>query len=114
MKDYLLLMRGGKPLSAKTEEETKAEWAAWGVYMAKLTENGSLTGGFPLVSGGKSVSAEGMTNEPITSSPEGIVGGYLIIKADSLDDAAALVKDCPHLLYKGNIEIREIAPMPEI
>ena len=84
MKDYLLLMRGGKPLSAKTEEETKAEWEAWGVYMGKLSASGSLAGGFPLVGGGKTVSAAGVTNDPVTSSKEGIVGGYLIVKAEAL------------------------------
>ena len=114
MKDYLLLMRGGKPLSAKTEEETKAEWAAWGVYMGKLGVSGSLAGGFPLVGGGKTVSAAGVTNDPVTSSKEGIVGGYLIVKAESLEGAATLAKDCPHLQYEGNIEVREIAPMPEM
>ena len=112
MKEYLLLLRGGRPTNTKTEEEGKAEMAAWGAYMGKLGQNGQLVGGLPVVSGGKVVSGSGISNEPVNSAKEGIVGGYLIIKADSLDQAAELASSCPHIENDGNIEVREIAPMP--
>jgi hypothetical protein len=112
MKEYLLLLRAGRPLSSKTEAENKAELQAWGAYMGALAQGGNMVGGLPLVSGGKTVSADGVTAEAVTSAKEGIVGGYLIIKADSLEKAAELAKDCPHIANEGNIEVREIAPMP--
>jgi hypothetical protein len=112
MKEYLLLLRGGKPASAKTESENKTEMQAWGAYMGKLGEKGQLAGGLPLVAGGMVVSAEGSLSEPVKSLKEGIIGGYLILKADSLQKAAELAKACPHIANDGNIEIREIAPMP--
>jgi hypothetical protein len=112
MKEYLLLLRAGKPMADKTEEENKAEMQAWGVYMGGLAQNGTLVGGLPVVGGGKTVSASGIVNEAVTSAKEGIVGGYLVIKADSFDQAAKIAKDCPHIANEGNIEVREIAPMP--
>lgn len=112
MKEYLLLLRGGKPMASKTEAENKAEMQAWGAYMGKLGKNGSLVGGLPLVGGGKTVSAKSVSNDAVTSAKEGIVGGYLIVKADSIDAAAKIAKDCPHIANDGNIEVREIAPMP--
>lgn len=112
MKEYLLLLRGGKPMNSKTEEENKAEVAAWGVYMGMLGQNGHMVGGLPLVSGGNVVSASGTTLEPVKSANEGIVGGYLIIKAENSEKALELAKDCPHIANEGNIEVREIAPMP--
>ena len=112
MKEYLLLLRGGKPMTSKTEEENKAEMQAWGAYMGGLTQKGSFVGGLPLVGGGKTVSASGTTAEAVTSAKEGIVGGYLIVKADNLDAAAEIAKGCPHIANEGNIEVREIAPMP--
>ncbi|HXB45725.1 MAG TPA: YciI family protein [Puia sp.] len=112
MKEYLLLLRGGKPMSAKTDAENKAEMQAWGAYMGSLTAAGSFVGGLPLVSGGKVVSLSGTSAEPVTSSKEGIVGGYLILKADSLEKAVELAKQCPHIANEGNVEVREIAPMP--
>ncbi len=112
MKEYLLLLRGGVPMASKTEAQNKAEMQAWGVYMGDLGQKGQLVGGLPLVGGGKTVSANGTTGDAVTSATEGIVGGYLIIKADSLDAAAAIAKNCPHIANQGNIEVREIAPMP--
>jgi hypothetical protein len=112
MKEYLLLLRAGRPMSTKTEEENKAEMAAWGAYMGGLGAKGQLSGGLPLVSGGAVVSADGTTSEPVTSAAEGIVGGYLIVKAGSLEEAAEIAKECPHIANEGNIEVREIAPMP--
>ena len=112
MKEYLLLLRGGRPMTSKTEAENKAELQAWGAYMGGLMQSGSLTGGLPLVSGGKVVSVSGTTGQEVTSAKEGIVGGYLIVKADSLEKAAEIAKGCPHIANDGNIEVREIAPMP--
>jgi hypothetical protein len=112
MKEYLLLLRGGIPMTSKTEAENKAEMQAWGAYMGRLGEKGQLVGGLPLVSGGTVVSAQGSIAEPVKSAKEGIVGGYLILKADSLQKAAELAKGCPHIANEGNIEVREIAPMP--
>jgi hypothetical protein len=112
MKEYLLLLRGGIPMANKTEAENKAETKAWGEYMGVLGKKGQLSGGLPLVGGGKTVSAKKTTNEAVTSAKEGIVGGYLIVKAGSLDEAVKIAKDCPHISNEGNIEVREIAPMP--
>jgi hypothetical protein len=112
MKEYLLLMRAGKPMTEKTDAENKAEAQAWGVFMENLGKKGQFSGGFPLVSGGKTVSAKGISAEAVTSAKEGIVGGYLIIKANSIDEAAEIAKACPHITNEGNIEVRELAPMP--
>ncbi|MCF6401342.1 YciI family protein [Chitinophaga filiformis] len=112
MKDYLLLLRGGIPMTSKTEAQNKAEMQEWGAYMGGLGQTGKLVGGLPLVGGGRTVSANGTTAEAVTSAKEGIVGGYLIVKAGSFDEAVEIAKKCPHIANEGNIEVREIAPMP--
>ncbi|MBA3662559.1 MAG: hypothetical protein H0W64_12630 [Gammaproteobacteria bacterium] len=108
MKEYLLLLRGGKPQSEKTETENNAELQAWGAYMGGLSQKGQLSSGLPLVTGGKTVSATAANDE--TSKKE--ISGYLIVKAETLDEAAEIAKGCPHIANEGNIEVREIAPMP--
>jgi hypothetical protein len=112
MKEYLLLLRGGKPAAGKTEAENKAEMQAWGAYMSSLGEKGQFVGGLPLVSGGMVVTPDGLRAEPVIAGKEDIVGGYLIIKAENQQKAVELAKACPHILNEGNIEVREIAPMP--
>ena len=42
------------------------------------------------------------------------MGGYVIVKADSLEQAGDIAKACPHIANEGNIEVREIAAMPAI
>jgi hypothetical protein len=112
MKEYLLLLRGGKPMTSKSEAENKTDLQAWGSYMDDLTKKGQLSGGLPLTSGGRTVSAKNTSPEAVTSAREGIVGGYLIVRADNLDEATKIAKACPHISNEGNIEVREIAPMP--
>ncbi len=114
MKEYLLLLRAGKPTASMTEAESNESNQAWGAYMGKLAQSGQLVGGLPLVSGGAVVSANGVASDPVKSASEGIVGGYLIVKAESFDHATKIASDCPHVASEGNIEVREIAPMPEM
>ena len=111
MKDFLFLLRAGTPMSQKTDLENKADQQAWGIYMGNLAKGGHMVGGQPLQSGGAVVSESGVSHSPV-DSPDGILGGYMLIKAADLDSAIALSKDCPHIANKGNIEVREIAPMP--
>ena len=80
--------------------------------MSGLGEKGQLVGGLPLVSGGSVVSPNGTSSEPVKSAREGIVGGYLVVKAEGLEQATDIAKSCPHIANEGNIEVREIAPMP--
>jgi hypothetical protein len=114
MKDYLFLLRGGIPMTSKTEAQQKAELQSWNTYMGDLQKKGKLVGGLPLIGGGKTVSAKKTNNEAVTSAKEGIIGGYLIVKADTLDEAATIANKCPHISNEGNIEVREIGVMPTL
>lgn len=53
-------------------------------------------------------------NDVVTNGPFGeikeTIGGYIIVKADSVDEAIAFAKGCPVLQGDGNsVEIRKIA-----
>lgn len=37
-----------------------------------------------------------------------MVGGYLIVKANTLDEAVEMAKSCPNLIYGGNVEVRSV------
>jgi hypothetical protein len=36
------------------------------------------------------------------------LGGFIIVKTDSLEDAAEIAKGCPILTIGGNVEVREL------
>jgi hypothetical protein len=51
-----------------------------------------------------------VTNGPYVEIKESI-GGYTIIKADSLEEATEISKGCPILFVGGSVEVRAIIPM---
>ena len=112
MSNYLFLFRGGHSQVQQTPEEMQAEMQKWIIWMGKLKEKGQLVDGLPLGKEGKVVAKSGdvITNGPFAEGSE-IVGGYLIVTADSLDEAAELSKGCPNYAYGGTTEVREILSM---
>ena len=51
-----------------------------------------------------------VTNGPYVEMAEAI-GGYSIIKANTLEEAVEISKGCPILSVNGNVEVRAIVPM---
>ncbi len=87
----------------------------WTKWMADLNDQGRFGGAQPLVTGGKVVNGNGrvVTDGPFIEGKE-MVAGYLICKADSLDEAVELSKGCPILDINGTVEVREINNMVHI
>jgi len=48
-----------------------------------------------------------VTDGPYAELKE-IVGGFVIVSAESVDDALALAKGCPALASGGKVEVRDI------
>jgi len=113
MSNFMYLFRGGDARRAQqSPEEMQAHMQKWGAWMGQLKEAGKLIDGLPLNGDGKVVSKGG---EVVTSGPfaEGseVVGGYLIVTAEGLDDAVATSKGCPVFEHEGTVEVREIMSM---
>jgi hypothetical protein len=45
---------------------------------------------------------------PFAESKEAI-GGYFLLKVDSIEEAVAIAKDCPGLAYGARVEVRPVA-----
>ncbi|MEQ9297218.1 MAG: YciI family protein [Cyclobacteriaceae bacterium] len=113
MKEYMYLFRGGDGRELnQSPEQMQAHMQAWGVWMQALGKSGNFVTGLPLQSGGKVVENHGevITDGPFAEGKE-LVGGYLIVKANDLDHAADLSKQCPIFERGGTVEVREIMPM---
>ena len=109
----MYLFRGGhEEWLALSQEEKQASMQVWAEWMGKLKENGQLLDGLPLAEGGKVVEKRGdvITNGPFAEGAE-VVGGYLIVSANDLDEAVELSKGCPIFDNGGNVEVREIMSM---
>jgi hypothetical protein len=106
---YLCIQRSvpGKrePPSPAQMQEMYAAFSAW---KEKFKDNIVDMGG-KLKSGGKIVTASGVTDGPFIEVKE-IVGGFMIIAAESLERALAVARESPGVMMPGSsVEVREIA-----
>jgi hypothetical protein len=102
--EYLLLSRGQWDRS-KSKEEIQGAIDKFYVWYEQLVAEGKFKPGRRLATGGKVVSRRGITDGPFSEAKE-LVGGYWIIVAKSLQEAAALAAQNPCLAYGLSNEIR--------
>ncbi len=110
MSEFLYLFRGGDARDVQQSPEKMQEhMQKWMEWMGQLGQSGKLVGGKPLDPGGKVVANKGnvITDGPFAESKE-IVGGYLIVNAENLEEATELSKGCPIFEHNGLVEVREI------
>jgi hypothetical protein len=112
MKDYLLLFRGGLDFTTATPEQMQQAMMKWKNWIEELTKNDKYNGGERLARNGAVIkgSKKEISDGPYTESKE-IVGGYVSIKSDDLQQAIEIARGCPIFNYDGNVEIREVAKM---
>ncbi|HZD48643.1 MAG TPA: YciI family protein [Silvibacterium sp.] len=108
MSEFLYLYRGGD--SSGSPEEMQQNMQKWIVWMKALGDGGHLKAiGNPLEPGGKVVKGKQKT---ITDGPyaeaKDLVGGYTLIEAKDLADAAEVSKGCPIFDTGGFVEVRPI------
>ncbi|HLA56611.1 MAG TPA: YciI family protein [Flavobacterium sp.] len=111
MKDFLLIFRSEKR-PKPSPEEMQANTKRWMDWVGGIAAQGKLVDrGNRLESTGKVLkSGSIITDGPYTEIKESI-GGYTMIKAESLEEATELAKGCPILDVGGNVEIREVSIM---
>ena len=108
-KKYLCIQRsqsgceGGNP-SPSQMEEMFAKFNAWKEkFAANIVDMGGK------LADGKVVTSEGATDGPFIESKE-IVGGFMIVEADSIDEAVKVAQESPGTAMPGSsVEVREIA-----
>ncbi len=111
MSEYLFLYRGGsRPESPAEGEQVMQKWISW---MQDLETKGHLKDrGQPLEGEGKVVRG---THRSITDGPyaesKDIVGGYTLIEAKDLAQAAELAGGCPIFDREGLVEVRPVMKM---
>ena len=109
MKEFMLIFRNEKPADAlPSAEQMQAMMSLWQKWIKNLVEQGKFSGTNRLLPEGKTLKPGNViTDGPYLESKE-MIGGYLIVKANSLDEAVEAAKSCPNLLYGGNVEVRAV------
>src|SRR5215468_2142209 len=113
MSEFLYVYRGGGgPRSISSPEQMQQIMQKWMTWMQGLADKGHLKDrGHPLEPEGKLVAGQG---KQVTDGPyaeKDLVGGYSLIEARDLAQAAELSKGCPILERDGSVEVRPIMQM---
>src|SRR5581483_5893001 len=108
MSDFTFLYRG-RDTNASPEQmqKTMEKWRTW---FKQLGEQGHLKDiGHPLEHSGKVVRGKqkSVTDGPFAEAKD-VVGGFTLIQARDLEQAAELSKGCPILEAGGSVEVRPI------
>lgn len=108
MSEYVFLYRGGARDGSPAEmQQVMQKWMSW---LKDLADKGHLKDkGQPLERTGKLVKGrqKTITDGPFAEAKD-VVGGYTLIEARDLDQAAELSKGCPILERDGDVEVRPV------
>jgi hypothetical protein len=111
MKDYLLVYRADfNFMPERTAEEMAANTKRWMDWIGSIAAQNKLTDrGNRLDVSGKVINKDStITNGPYAEIKESIAG-FIIVKAESFEEAVGMAKDCPILQGEGNsVEVRKI------
>lgn len=111
MAEFAYLYRGGaRPESAEQSQQVMQKWIAW---MKDLAEKGHMVDrGQPLERSGKIVhgGARTVTDGPFAEAKD-VIGGFTLIRASDIAEAAELAKGCPILERGGDVEVRPVMQM---
>jgi len=112
MNEFLMLFRN-EPTDAPapSPDEMQGIMKLWQDWIGGIAAQGKFVGTNPLKKVGKTIYSDGMMTDGPYAEIKEIVGGYLIVKADTLEEALEMAKGCPNLQNGGNVEVREVMPM---
>lgn len=113
MKDFMFVFRNDPSTFAdRSPEEMQSSMQKWMDWIGGIAARGKLIDrGNRLNPAGKVIKPSlVVTDGPYIETKES-VGGYTMVRAESLDEAAEMAKGCPILLFGGNVEVREIDRM---
>ena len=113
MAKYVLFLHertaGDNSLSPEHIQDMIREYQGWSQAMA---ERGALIAGHKLTDDAGMVLRGSGESFAVTDGPHAeakeVIGGLFEIEAKSYDEAVEFAKDCPHLKFGGNIEVRQI------
>jgi hypothetical protein len=110
MKDFMLLFRQPSyDYSNASPKEMQALAKKWQDWVGGIAAQGKLADNGPRLSlEGKVLKAGGViTDGPFVEIRE-MLGSFIVVKAESLEEATTLAHGCPALDAGGSVEIRPI------
>lgn len=94
-----------------TEVEMNEMHQQWGAFIGKIAIQEKLVSTHQLSFEGKQILANKTIVDGIHVTESLTLGGNMIVKANTIDEAVEIARECPILLMGGMVEVRAIQPM---
>ena len=112
LKNYMMIFRySPNPEYQPTEADLSEQRQAWGAFIGNIAIQEKLDSTHQLGFDGVQIAADTSTQEGIHISEGYTMGGNMIVKAQSMEEAVTMAKGCPILHMGGTVEVRDIIPM---
>lgn len=113
MTEYLLLFRNASAQDGylATSQDMSEDMPKWQSWIGNIAMQGKLVHTAPIEYAASLVSNEAIVEGPHKEANSVLVSGFLICKADTLEEVQAWSKTCPILKYpNSSVEIRPLIP----
>ncbi|RYE26502.1 MAG: transcription initiation protein [Sphingobacteriales bacterium] len=115
MQEFMMLFRTNEhAIDPRTAEEQQANMKHWQDWIGGIAAQGKFVNTGRLAFEGKTLQANGVVTDGPYAETKEILGGYLTVKADTLEEAIALADGCPALLNGGKVEVRAMVALPSM
>jgi hypothetical protein len=110
MKEFMMIFRNEKNENAETpsQEQMQAVMKQWQAWIKSIAQKGHFSSTNRLLSEGKTLKSNQSVSDGPYAEVKEVVGGYLNVKADSLEQAIELAKGCPGLQMGSTVEVRAV------
>jgi len=109
--EYMILLRSNEWYNALSPEELQNVMSQCKAWFERLSSQSKTTGGQALAREGATITGKSgrvVSDGPYAESKEAI-GGFFVLEAANLQEAAALVRTSPLLAYGATIDVRPVA-----
>lgn len=114
MEEYALIMRHEDGMKTASPEQIQQWMKQTMDWIGGIAAQNKFVSGTGLPFDDARVITNRSSKKVVTNGPFGeikeTIGGLIIVKAESIDEAVEFAKDCPVLLGEGNsMEVRKVA-----
>jgi hypothetical protein len=103
---FALMLYEGPGYDAPSEEEHPARVDEYVAWARDLAARGHFVHGNELMNRGVLLHRDRPRSDTVPAGPEGVLDGYFVIRAGSLEEAERIAAECPHLAYGGTVSVR--------
>lgn len=108
---FMMLFRFTPDLEYQpSTEEQKEMQQEWGSFIGNIAIKEKLVSTYQLGFDGKQIAADTSIKNELVIADKLTLGGNMVVKANSIDEAVEMGKNSPILKMGGTVEVRSILP----